>query len=291
MISARKLKISSALIVALFFVGGVRTASGEAAYRSPYEFKTTVPVEELRAVDRKPPRDNPKLEASIPVDLWYSDATKKKFGAWGPRPRNYPLIDGFETLTPSWKRQRVLAVAQGLIGLPYQHHHIPDWEPPQDWPWKTVAYGKNSKGLDCSNFTSWAYNYGLGIQINSNVKKQAAMTEVKGPDGEKFPAAKVILDDKGFDDLVVNKLKSGDLLFIKREESDDISHVIMWVGEFGKSPDGDPLIIDCTGSSHQDCSGNKIPIGVQLRPFTKDSWYYRRFSHANRLILEGKEQQ
>jgi len=92
-----------------------------------------------------------------------------------------------------------------LIGLTYQHHHIPDWNPPADWPWKEVAYGRNSKGIDCSDFTSWTYNYGLGIKLPTNKQRQ--------------------------------RLRKS--------------------GEQAKN---------------------------HLRPFTQDSWYFQRFSHAHRII-------
>ena len=53
-------------------------------------------------------------------------------------------------------RQRVIAVALRFQGYHYQHHHVPDWDPPADWPYKESPLGKQSKGVDCSNFTSFA---------------------------------------------------------------------------------------------------------------------------------------
>ncbi len=264
------------------FVG---TASSQTDYQSPYKMNLSIPISELCAIDNAFPRNDKKLESTVPYEEWYSDNILKEFKSWGPRPRHYPALEGYESIPETWKRQRVLAVASNMIGLPYQHHHIPDWEPPPDWPWKTVAYGRNSKGLDCSNFTSWVYNYGLGIHINSDVHKQAQLTEIEGPGGVGQIEVRVIRDENGFDDLV-SKLRAGDLLFIKSKKSDDVSHVIIWAGEFAQSPDGAPLIIDCTGSDHKDSNGNQIPIGVHLRPFTRDSWYYQSFSHAHRIIRE-----
>ena len=39
------------------------------------------------------------------------------------------------------RRQRVIAVALRYRGYGYQHHHIPDWDPPPEWPWKPTCAG------------------------------------------------------------------------------------------------------------------------------------------------------
>jgi len=253
------------------------------AYVSPYKVVLSIPLDQLLNANSVPPRDNPRMESKTPHDEWYSDRIRKKFGAWGPEPRHYPLIEGFSSQSPEWKRERVLAVAYDMIGLPYQHHHIPDWNPPLDWPWKEVAYGRNSKGLDCSDFTSWVYNYGLGLKLKTGIREQADAESVAFHEGKDFLPIQKIHDDAGYKSLVA-KLTTGDLLYIKHKNDDKVSHVIMWVGKHGQSPDGTPLVIDCTGPDHTDCNGNAIPIGVQLRPFGKESWYYKSFSHANRII-------
>ncbi len=233
-------------------------------------------------MDSYPPRNDWRLESSTPFSEWYSPRTRKKYGAWGPEPRHYPALPDYDQRSLSWKRQRVLAVACRLIGLPYQHHHIPDWDPPGFWPWKPVAFGRNSRGVDCSDFTSWVYNYGLGIKLKTGIGRQAEMTEITGPGGNGIIEVETISDDNGYDDLV-RRLVTGDLLYI-RNRSGKIGHVIMWVGSHGRSPDGAPLIIDCTGAGRRDCNGNDIPIGVHLRPFLADSWYYKSFAHAHRII-------
>jgi len=256
----------------------------QAAYQSPYRIQFSVAMEELCAIDRELPRSDPRLEAAIPYSEWYSLGTRRKFGAWGPFARHFPALQGSENIPAAWKRERVLAVANNLIGLPYQHHHIPDWDPPRDWPWKPVKYGRNSRGMDCSDFTSWVYNYGLGIHINTGIGEQANTEQIAGPGGQGRVDLRVIRDENGYDDLV-SRLKSCDLLYIKNNQG-KVGHVIMWLGEHGLSPDGSPLVIDCTGPEHTDCNGNAIPIGVQIRPFLKDSWYYKSFSHAHRIIGE-----
>ena len=132
--------------------------SSQDNYQSPYRVEFSYPPEELYRPDEFAPRNNPREESSTPFGEWYSVRTRKQYGAWGPEPRHYPGLDNYDQLPASWKRQRVLAVAVKYTGLPYQHHHIPDWDPPGSWPWKQVAYGRNSKGVDCSDFSSWCYN-------------------------------------------------------------------------------------------------------------------------------------
>ncbi len=92
----------------------------------------------------------PKTE--IPKADW-----KTCCGKYGPWPFVYPLAVApvqYDKLT--WLRDRVIAVAKKYIGLPYMHKHIPE-----------------AGGLDCSNLTSWVYNFGLGISFTSNIRKQA----------------------------------------------------------------------------------------------------------------------
>ncbi len=270
-------------LVSLVFLGPTCCYGSDSdGYSSPYSIEFSVPRDDLMAIDQIPPRDDWKLEAKEPYSDWYSGRTLKECGAWGPHPRQYPGVSNFDSRPITWKRQRVLAVAAKHIGLPYQHHHIPAWDPPASWPWKQVAYGRNSKGLDCSDFTSWIYNYGLGFKLDTGIKEQANTVDIAGPGGDGTVHVRTLSNDNGYDDLV-RKLKTGDLLYIKNDQG-DVGHVIMWVGVHGKSPDSTPLVIDCTGPEHKDCNGNPIPIGVQIRPFLPNEWYYKSFSHAHRIL-------
>ncbi len=259
---------------------GAHSFSPAQSYESPYSVKLTEPSESLCQCESQSPRNDWRLESQTPFEEWYSQAIKKKYQAWGPEPRHFPAPDNLNTKSAEWKRQRLLAVAVRMIGLPYQHHHIPDWNPPADWPWKEVKYGCNSKGLDCSNFTGWLYNFGLGIKLNTNIEKQA--------DSQLIDAEVITTNGVGKEnyELLVKGLKTGDLLYIKKRNEEKISHVIMWVGVYGKAPNDVPLIIDCTGEGHKDSNSNDIPVGVHLRPFTPDSWYFNRFSHAHRIIKD-----
>lgn len=273
--------VSAAMVSGLGWQCAFAAESAE-QYQSPYSLRFDIPKEELLQPNNSRLRDNWKMESRVPYDQWYSRRIRKAFGCWGPDPRHYPAIAGLESRSPEWKRERVLAVAESYIGLPYQHHHIPDWDPPENWPWKEVAYGRNSKGVDCSDFTSWVYNYGLGIKLKTGIRAQAETVDIAGPGDEGQIHVHTIRNDNGYDDLV-HKLKTGDLLYIKNKQG-KVSHVIMWVGPIGHSPDGAPLVIDSTGPDHTDCNGKRIPIGVQLRPFLRDSWYYKSFAHAHRII-------
>ncbi len=251
-------------------------------YQSPYHVQFNIPHEELIKIDQQSPRNDIRLESDLPYEDWYSQRVRKRFGAWGPVPRHYPIIPDYDQKSLQWKRERVLAVACKYIGLPYQHHHIPDWDPPADWPWKQVAYGRNSRGVDCSDFSSWCYNYGLGIKLKTGIKEQAEQTELNTAGSDRVFEAETITDDSGYENLC-KKLKTGDLLYIRNNKG-NLAHVIMWVGEIGKSPDGAPLIIDSTGEGHKDANGVEIPVGVHLRPFLKNSWYYKSFDHAHRIL-------
>jgi hypothetical protein len=251
------------------------------AYKSPYTIQFTYPVEDLIPDILHGTRADPKRQSRIPHDQWYTETTKKRFGAWGPPGFHHPVPDGSDAKPADWKRQRVIAVALRYVGLSYQHHYLPDFDPPADWPWKEVGRGKNGRGVDCSNFTTFVYNLGLGLKPDSGIVQQSELKEVKLADGRTVKAERIKLPANHADFSKV--LRTADLLFVKNT-SGNVSHVVLWVGSIGRSPDNTPLILDSTGEGRRDANGNAIPDGVQLRPFTPTGWYFKSASHALRLI-------
>ncbi|WP_300163255.1 NlpC/P60 family protein [Solidesulfovibrio sp.] len=167
-----------------------------------------------------------------PQSRWYVGRGAK---SWGPRAADYPPPvppAGYDPV--QWRRERVAATALRYVGLPYRHHHIPAYDPP--------GVGL---GLDCSNFTSWVYNYGLGIRFTSAIRAQA--------DGPRAPGRRLAADEP---------FAVGDLLFITTKDGSRVSHVVVWLGE-GR-------IIDSHGQ------------GVAVRRFA--GWYRDCFHHARRVI-------
>lgn len=166
------------------------------------------------------------------LDLRTSEISSR----WGPRAFRYPTVVIPEGCDPvKWKRLRVIAVAKRYIGLPYRHHHVPDWES-----------GKgDGPGLDCSNFTSWVYNYGLGLKFSSDILAQS--------DGPSSPGRKLQSGES---------FEPGDLLFITKNDRSRVSHVVIFI-DTGH-------IVDSHG------------LGVQVRAF--EGWYKTHFSHARRII-------
>ncbi|MDR3613261.1 MAG: NlpC/P60 family protein [Candidatus Obscuribacterales bacterium] len=170
-------------------------------------------------------------ESPAPRSSWYRH---RRFGSWGPPAAAYPQPSIPPEVNPiKWQRARVIAVAEKYIGLPYKHHHIPGWSPSE------------GPGLDCSNFTSWVYNYGLGYKFNSNIHMQA--------DGPKAPGRRLEQNER---------FMAGDLLYILRRDRSAVSHVVIYIDE--------GHIIDSHNGS------------VQTRPFT--GWYRECLSHARRII-------
>ncbi|MFA6583928.1 MAG: NlpC/P60 family protein [Elusimicrobiaceae bacterium] len=173
-------------------------------------------------------------QSDVPERKW------SKMKGWGPTAAKYPEVSAPEGKDPvNWKRARIIAAAKKYIGLPYRHHHIPGWNPNQDLNEKT------GPGLDCSNFTSWVYNYGLGIKFNSDIEKQS--------DSDLSPGRKLADGEK---------MEPGDLLFILERDRSRVSHVIIFVDE--------GHIIDSTDGS------------VELREFK--GWYKTHLSHVRRVI-------
>jgi cell wall-associated NlpC family hydrolase len=132
-----------------------------------------------------------------------------------------------------------------FIGYGYQHHHVPDWDPPKGWPWKAVKTGHNGRGVDCSNFTAFVYNQGFGIKPSGDVSVQAKQLQFAGPgEGRQHRVLHLGLP-KNYGEFI-NKLRTGDLLYV-RNNSGEVAHVVLWVGPIGQSPDKVPLIIDSHG--------------------------------------------
>ena len=250
----------------------------EAEYHSPYSCTFTFPVSELIGDISDGPRGDPKGQSSFAVEKWNSKEVLAKYGSWGPPARHYSVPDGLEQKSAAWKRERVVATALRFQGISYQHHHIPGWDPPSDWPWKTVGLGRNAPGVDCSNFTSFVYNQALGIKLNSDVEIQASLTEGTLPDGSKVKLQRIERPASYAE--FKTALRPGDLIFV-RNNQDKIAHVIIWIGSL--SP-GVPLVIDSTGTGHLDSNGKAIPDGVHLRPFQPNSWYYKSSAHVLRII-------
>jgi cell wall-associated NlpC family hydrolase len=110
---------------------------------------------------------------------------------WGPSAATYPPPTLPCAKIPAWQRARVVAVASKYMGLVYKHCHVP-------------AAG----GLDCSNFTSWVYNYGLGKKFTSNVQAQAKLHTA----------------------VPRSQLVAGDLVYFYKSDGKTIGHVAMYVG-------------------------------------------------------------
>lgn len=190
-------------------------------------------------------------QSETPRSEWYT--ARMLNSLWGPMPARYPGIeDTIESLPQgtdilAWKRDRVIALAKHYIGLPYRHHHIPAWSPSlPDHP----KY--NGPGLDCSNFTAWVYNFGFGIQLNSDVAKQAAMQP--RPGFAVHPGMLRISAEGPF--------YPGDILYIANPNKTAIVYSVLFID--------DGHIIDSTDGQ------------VAVRHFT--GWYRRQLSHAIRVF-------
>ena len=200
-------------------------------YRSPYRLRFRHPVEELTVGFDREPWNSPHLESEIPHREWYSHEVRRKFGSWGPVARQYPAAPEIHRRSREWLQDLIVLSASRWIGIPYQHHHIPNWDPPTDWPWKKVAYGRNSKGVDCSNFSSFYYNFGLGLKLDTGIRTQAERQTVRGPGGRGVLRVERI-EKRQYDDLV-RLLEPGDLLYI-RNKGGQVAHVIMFL-EIGRA--------------------------------------------------------
>ena len=273
------------IVVFLFALAGSLLAQND--YKSPYRVKFTFPEEDLIGDLLKGPRSDWKDYATVPHSQWQDPANQRRWGYWGPSIKHLSPPAGLAKKTPQWSRERVIATAMRYIGYSYQHHHVPDWEPPADWPRDPDQKTPVGKGVDCSNFTGFVYNLALGILPSTGISQQSEMTEAAGPGAGRSVPVKRIELPKSYEDFP-KELQTGDLLFVKSNKG-NVSHVVLWVGSIGESPDGTPLILDSTGTGAKDSNGVTIPDGVHLRAFKRSVWYFTQASHVLRIIPEDKK--
>lgn len=126
----------------------------------------------------------------------------------------------------NWATQRLMGVAQSMIGTAYQHLHLPDFDPalvspPGSFSWSEVSnkallqssqqllagqpgtqanpyqaqYGVPAPGIDCTDFTAYLYNLALGYQLHSGVINQVEFLSAGGLVGGKATAT--VVDDSG----------------------------------------------------------------------------------------------
>ncbi len=255
-------------------------------YQSPYRVKFSFTDQELMGDLLTGVRGVWMEQSSVPFSDWYTESTKRRYKSWGPPSKHFSAPDSNFVKTPQWQRERIIAVALRFSGYAYQHHHIPDWEPPVDWPQNPLAKAPVTpvKGIDCSNFTAFVYNLALGIKPTGDVQDQSLLTEMPGP-GEKMVTKVWRIEKSESYEKMVTDFKTGDLLYIKNKAG-EVSHVVIWVGKIGVSRDNIPLIIDSTSEGAKDSDGNLIPSGVQLRSVRSSSWYAKSLSHALRVIAD-----
>lgn len=249
-------------------------------YRSPYGIRFEVPeVERLAGLDAFPWNDA-SAQAVLAASDWYAPETEQRYGSWGPRARRYPAPT--VTMDAATARERVVAVAAALIGLDYQHHHVPAWEPPPWWRHKTVRSGRQGAGVDCSNFLAFVFSYALGVDLPTAIQEQAALH--RAPVEGRLWSSRVELIEGDYDTLLA-RLQPADLVYV-RSDAGPISHVVLWLGSCGTGPSPTPLVIDAHGEGVLDADRVEIPAGIRIRPYRRAGWYGRRTAFAHRIVTD-----
>ncbi|WP_165071307.1 protease pro-enzyme activation domain-containing protein [Paludisphaera rhizosphaerae] len=235
--------------------------------------------------------------AGFDKGLWDRTVSAPSGDGWGPDVNPNKAPDVPKDSSNDWLRERVIAAYMSAIGVDYQHHHDPTWLPDQGSRWNaqtTAPY--QSQGVDCTNFTAWAYADALGVTIPAATDAQGAVS-ASDLDGVTIPASladrvsvQTIEHWSSYEDLV-SQLEPGDILIINGD-GEKPTHAITWLGDYGKDSNGvdQHLIIDSTGitPNHIDSNNRVIPEGVQIRPFgapgSANDWYYNHVGHVLRLI-------
>lgn len=266
-----------------------------------------------------------RYTAKSPFDPPTCGNGSKGCGSWGPHPIQHPppAFSGTPCGDADWQRQRLLAAVDYLVlkQLNYCHHHDPRWMPPshfqitgQDKAGPLTCTSSRSStgaqarpkqafpdsqvqwlGVDCSNFTSFLYNFSLGLPRMTGAIREQSCGEGPG----------VLLDVNAFNfDTMKQYLLPGDLLYILAQSNPNstgqarrISHVVVWTGR--KLSDLDTLIQDGKSDasiykggdfeSYGPLEDATTPLivdshyaGPAYRPFI--GWYRQSLSHVRRII-------
>lgn len=269
-----------------------------APYVSPYQWAASVTNSAVAPDFDVMPRvySNYTNWSTTPYSEWNDyDIVYIHIGAWGPDFVYFPAPTNVLTEDLSWQQLRIAASANVLRGqYPYAHHHMQVWDPPNSSPW-TNASVTPGFGIDCSDFTHWNYNYGLGVQFTTAVAAQGEIYfATLTPENQNPVNLQVqrLFDvhagyEKNFTNLVA-QLQPGDLLFIRANPAftNVISHVITWLGDLASDSNGldQYLVTDSHGDVVIDSNGVEIPSGPQIRPFRFGEYYYGSFDHVIRLL-------
>ncbi|QGA41505.1 hypothetical protein GAS19_25505 [Burkholderia glumae] len=196
-------------------------------------------------------------------------------GSWGPRAAQYGAIAAASCAADgaTFQRELLMAVENYWIdqNLNYCHHHIPAWLPPATRPSyfnSTLGSSKLTcapnrqrngaqtstpladadikwQGVDCSDFTSWAYNFAGVTHASGNLQTgigTQACSIGADPLVSVTDQAGVLLDINQ-DNIaqLVDRLRPGDLLYITESAQPQsspanvasgfvVSHVVTWTG-------------------------------------------------------------
>jgi hypothetical protein len=265
------------------------------AYQSPYAFQFTTPEKARTRGWNRSPWNDPASWSPMPRERWYDREAYRLRSfenlAYGARTISFPAPPKYGSMPAQLKRERVLTAAAQLIGMRYQHHHLPNFDPypiRPEWPWIKVANGIHGAGLDCSNFVAWAYNYALGIKLSGAIGEASRQTDVPGPGGGTVHIRAFEKPDGiGFAAFVA-QLQPADVLYI-RSDKGNISHSILWVGTLAVDSNRKDkyFVIDSTGPDRKDSNGVTIPDGAHLRPFRPNSWYFRDAAVVHRIVADN----
>jgi len=207
--------------------------------------------------------------------------------AWGPSPTIFPAVTipaGCDPVT--WQQQRLLAAANHFIQQQhnYCHHYIPGWDSagltfPQtnggtSGPGPSYCYtgsgaglaanAGTKTGLDCSNYTSWLYNYALGgVRMTGGITAQGGSlptAEAAYNYGNAWapgtlyerPAQWQTYITKGDARYQQYPFQPGDLLYIGSGSTGKITHVVMWTGIRAVDGSGRYLVTESFGSIDND---------------------------------------
>lgn len=199
--------------------------------------------------------------------------------------------------------------------------HQPGTTPNPYYP----AYAALQAGIDCTDFSALIYNLALGVQMYSGTPSQIKFTSGDAPAPGNAPTAS-LLDDTGTPisptffkspnygkgvlnapgslSKIIKQLQPGDLLYMTGADG-AISHVVVWLGQYGtlsngkaskvplviSSHDNTPAIFDTTQvnrttglPSDGNIAGHLPPPGVEILPFAPGTWFYTNFSVAMRVL-------
>ena len=190
------------LMVSISSSQALKGSSDSLSYQSPYKLALTEPQADLLKPNSAPPRDNWRHESALLTNGGIRTGPCEYTKRGVLRRGAIPLIAHITELRLSGNGKESWLWHSNLSDF---HTSITIFRigiRPKNRSGKKYFSVETQKAWTCSDFSSWLYNYGLGLKLPTGIKKQANADFVQTSDQSYSTKIETIANDGSFDSMV-----------------------------------------------------------------------------------------